>query len=354
MIIIMEPGTAQENIDRVVKSLEKKGFRIVLNKGDVMTVIAAIGDKRLVDPHAVGSLEGVRKVKLIQEPYKLASRESHPDDTVIEFDNGVKIGGYERPVMMVGPCSVEQDFDGLLRVAQTAKEYGCQFLRGGAFKPRTSPYDFQGLEEKALIYLARAREKTGLLVVTEVMDSSDVDMIANYADLIQIGARNMQNFKLLKAVGKCNKPVLLKRGLASTIREFLLAAEHIMCNGNERVILCERGIRTFDDTFTRNTLDLSAVPVIRKYSHLPIIVDPSHATGRRYLIEPMTKAALIAGAHGIMMEVHHDPENASSDGAQSLSIEQFKDVIKRVNKLIGRIDYDNKILKAEMEANHKA
>ena len=354
MIIIMEPGTAQENIDRVVRSLEKKGFRIVLNKGDVMTVIAAIGNKRLVDPHAIGSLEGVRKVKLIQEPYKLASRESHPNDTVIEFDNGVKIGGYERPVMMVGPCSVEQDFDGLLRVAQTAKEYGCQFLRGGAFKPRTSPYDFQGLEEKALIYLARAREKTGLLVVTEVMDSSDVDMIANYADLIQIGARNMQNFKLLKAVGKCNKPVLLKRGLASSIREFLLAAEHIMCNGNERVILCERGIRTFDDTFTRNTLDLSAVPVIRKYSHLPIIVDPSHATGRRYLIEPMTKAALIAGAHGIMMEVHHDPENASSDGAQSFSIDQFKDVIKRVNKLIGRIDYDNKILKAEMEANNKA
>ena len=354
MIIIMEPGTSQENIDRVVKSLENKGFRIVLNKGDVMTVIAAIGDKRLVDPHAIGSLEGVRKVKLIQEPYKLASRESHPEDTVIEFDNGVKIGGLERPVMMVGPCSVEQDFDGLLQVAQAAKEYGCQFLRGGAFKPRTSPYDFQGLEEKALIYLARAREKTGLLVVTEVMDSSDVDMIANYADLIQIGARNMQNFKLLKAVGKCNKPVLLKRGLASTIREFLLAAEHIMCNGNERVILCERGIRTFDDTFTRNTLDLSVVPVIRKYSHLPIIVDPSHATGRRYLIEPMTKAALIAGAHGIMMEVHHDPENASSDGAQSLSIDQFKDVIKRVNKLIGRIDYDNKILKAEMEANNKA
>ena len=353
MIIIMEPGTPQENIDRVVKSLEKKGFRIVLNKGDVMTVIAAIGDKRLVDPHAIGSLEGVRKVKLIQEPYKLASRESHPSDTVVEFDNGVKIGGLERPVMMVGPCSVEQDFDGLLQVAQAAKEYGCQFLRGGAFKPRTSPYDFQGLEEKALIYLARAREKTGLLVVTEVMDSSDVDMIANYADLIQIGARNMQNFKLLKAVGKCNKPVLLKRGLASSIREFLLAAEHIMYNGNERVILCERGIRTFDDTFTRNTLDISAVPVIRKYSHLPIIVDPSHGTGRRYLIEPMAKAALIAGAHGIMMEVHHDPENASSDGAQSLPIDQFKDVIKRINKLIGRIDYDNKLLKAEMDANNK-
>jgi len=353
MIIIMEPGTAQENIDRVVKSLENKGFRIVLNQGDVMTVIAAIGDKRLVDPHALGCLEGVRKVKLIQEPYKLASRESHPQDTIVEFDNGVKIGGYEKPVLMVGPCSVEKDFDGLLRVAEVAKEYGCQFLRGGAFKPRTSPYDFQGLEEKALIYLARAREKTGLLVVTEVMDSSDVDMIANYADLIQIGARNMQNFKLLKAVGKCNKPILLKRGLASTIREFLLAAEYIISNGNERVILCERGIRTFDDAFTRNTLDISAVPVIRKYSHLPIIVDPSHGTGRRYLVEPMSKAALIAGAHGVMMEVHHDPENASSDGAQSLSIDQFKVVAKHLNKLIGRIDYDNKILKSEMDTNNK-
>jgi len=354
MIIIMEPGTAQSNIERVIKSLENKGFRIVLNQGDVMTVIAAIGDKRLVDPHALGCLEGVRKVKLIQEPYKLASRESHIHDTVVEFDNGVKIGGYEKPVLMVGPCSVEKDFDGLLQVATVAKEFGCQFLRGGAFKPRTSPYDFQGLEEKALIYLARAREKTGLLVVTEVMDSSDVDMIANYADLIQIGARNMQNFKLLKAVGKCNKPVLLKRGLASTIREFLLAAEHIMCNGNERVILCERGIRTFDDAFTRNTLDISAVPVIRKYSHLPIIVDPSHGTGRRYLVEPMSKAALIAGAHGIIMEVHHDPENASSDGAQSLSIDQFKEVAKHLNKLIGRIDYDNKILKSESEMNNKA
>ena len=354
MIIIMERTATKVQVQRVIDFLKDNGFEIRFNQGQVHTVIDAIGDKTTVTPGRVSAFDGVKEVKVIREPFRLASRDRKPNDTVIEFSNGVKIGGNNKPVMMVGPCSVEQDFDGLLRVAQTAKEYGCQFLRGGAFKPRTSPYDFQGLEEKALIYLARAREKTGLLVVTEVMDSSDVDMIANYADLIQIGARNMQNFKLLKAVGKCNKPVLLKRGLASSIREFLLAAEHIMCNGNERVILCERGIRTFDDTFTRNTLDLSAVPVIRKYSHLPIIVDPSHATGRRYLIEPMTKAALIAGAHGIMMEVHHDPENASSDGAQSLSIDQFKDVIKRVNKLIGRIDYDNKILKAEMEANNKA
>ena len=202
------------------------------------------------------------------------------------------------------------------------------------------------MEEKALEYLAMAREKTGLLVVTEVMDTADVPLVEDYADVVQIGARNMQNFKLLKAVGKCSKPVLLKRGGAATIREFLLAAEHIMCNGNEKVILCERGIKSFDSTFTRNTLDLAAIPIIKKYSHLPIIADPSHGTGRRYLIEPMAKAALVAGANGLMIEVHHDPENASSDGAQSLNIQQFKEMQKRINKLIGRIDYDNQHLKA--------
>lgn len=345
MIIVMEPKATKEEIDVVKNNLEKKGFKIVLNHGDVMTVIAAIGDKRLVDPASIASFEGVRSVKLIQEPYKLASREGKEEDTVIEFPNGVKIGGLERPVMMVGPCSVERDFNGLLRVAVAAREMGCQFLRGGAFKPRTSPYEFQGLEEKALEYLAMAREKTGLLVVTEVMDTADVPMVEDYADVVQIGARNMQNFKLLKAVGKCDKPVLLKRGGAATIREFLLAAEHIMCNGNEKVILCERGIKSFDSTFTRNTLDLAAIPIIKKYSHLPIIADPSHGTGRRYLIEPMAKAALVAGANGLMIEVHHDPENASSDGAQSLSIQQFKDMQKRINKLIGRIDYDNQQLK---------
>ena len=349
MIIIMEPGTSEDNIQRVVKTLEKHEFRVVLNRGDVMTVIAAIGDKRLFDPHALGSLEGVREVKVITEPYKLASREAKSKDTVVKFDNGVMVGGLERPVIIAGPCSVEPEYQGLLDVAYAVKEMGCQFLRGGAFKPRTSPYDFQGLEEKALIYLARAKEKTGLLVVSELMDSADMPMFETYVDVIQIGARNMQNFSLLKAVGKSKKPVLLKRGGASTIREFLLAAEYIMCNGNENVILCERGIKSFDQSFTRNVLDISAVPVIKKLSHLPIIVDPSHATGRRYLIEPMSKAALIAGAHGIMMEVHHDPDNASSDGAQSLSIEQFTDVVKRINKLIGRIDYDNRMLKQELE-----
>lgn len=348
MIIIMEPGTSEDNIQRVVKTLERHEFKVVLNRGEVMTVIAAIGDKRLFDPHALGSLEGVREVKIIQEPYKLASREGQQEDTVITFDNGVKVGGLERPVIMAGPCSVEQEYQGLLDVAYAAKEMGCKFLRGGAFKPRTSPYDFQGLEEKALIYLARAKEKTGLLVVTELMDANDMHLFENYVDVIQIGARNMQNFALLKAVGKSTKPVLLKRGGSATIREFLLAAEYIMCNGNKNVILCERGIKSFDQSFTRNVLDISAVPVIKKLSHLPIIVDPSHATGRRYLIEPMSKAALIAGAHGIMIEVHHDPDNASSDGAQSLSIPQFIDVAKRINKLIGRIDYDNRMTKQEL------
>ena len=348
MIIIMEPGTSEDNIQRVVKTLERHEFKVVLNRGEVMTVIAAIGDKRLFDPHALGSLEGVREVKIIQEPYKLASREGQQEDTVITFDNGVKVGGLERPVIMAGPCSVEQEYQGLLDVAYAAKEMGCKFLRGGAFKPRTSPYDFQGLEEKALIYLARAKEKTGLLVVTELMDANDMHLFENYVDVIQIGARNMQNFALLKAVGKSTKPVLLKRGGSATIREFLLAAEYIMCNGNKNVILCERGIKSFDQSFTRNVLDISAVPVIKKLSHLPIIVDPSHATGRRYLIEPMSKAALISGAHGIMMEVHHDPDNASSDGAQSLSIPQFFDVAKRINKLIGRIDYDNRMTKQEL------
>lgn len=346
MIIVMEPKATQEQIDVVIKSLEHKGFKININQGDVMTVIAAIGDKRLVEPQSVASFEGVREVKLIQEPYKLASREGKFEDTVIEFKNGVKIGGNEKPVMMVGPCSVEEDYEGLLEVAQTAKKMGCEFLRGGAFKPRTSPYDFQGLEEKALQYMAKAREATGLLVVTEVMDTLELPMVYDYADVIQVGARNMQNFKLLKAVGKCDKPILLKRGPASTIREFLLAAEHIMCNGNEQVILCERGVKGIDSTFTRNTLDLAAIPIIKKYSHLPIIVDPSHGTGRRYLVEPMSKAALIAGAHGLMIEIHHDPANASSDGAQSLNMQQFEQVQTSINELIGRLNYQNRVLQS--------
>lgn len=334
MIIIMEKTATQENIQSVIDILKEHGFRAILHEGAVHTVIDALGDKTSLSTDRLEAMEGVNRVKLIREPYRLASRDRKPEDTVIEFDNGVKIGGANRPVFMVGPCSVEDDYDGLLQVAVAAKEMGCQFLRGGAFKPRTSPYDFDGLGEKALKYLAKAKEKTGLLIVTELMDASDLDLVCKYADVIQIGARNMQNFRLLKAVGQCSKPVVLKRGPACTIKEFLLAAEHIMYNGNEKVILCERGIKGFDSSYTRNVLDLSAIPVIKKYSHLPVIVDPSHGTGQRYLIEPMAKAGLVAGADGVMVEVHHNPAQALSDGKQSLSIPQFKEVFARLNSII--------------------
>ncbi len=342
MIVVMEPKATEEQINRVVDYIQSKGLRVNINRGEHLTVVAVLGDKAKLSQSSINSIDGVHEVKIIQEPYKLVSRSTKEEDTVITFKNGVKIGGLERPVIMAGPCSVEKDFEGLLKVAQAAKEMGCQFLRGGAFKPRTSPYDFQGLEEKGLQYLAQAREKTGLLVVTEIMDTMDIPLVCKYADVLQVGARNMQNFKMLKALGKIDKPVMIKRGAAATIREFLLAAEYVVYNGNPNVILCERGIKGIDNDYTRNTLDIAAVPIIRKYSHLPIIVDPSHGTGKRYLIEPMGKAALIAGAHGLMIEVHHDPDHASSDGAQSLSIDQFKDVAKRLNKLIGRIDYDNR------------
>ena len=324
MIIIMEPNATAENIAAVTELLKEHGFQVIVHEGDVHTVIDALGDKTTLSAGRIDAMDGVKKIKFIREPFRLASRDRQSEDTVIEFSNGVKIGGANRPVYMVGPCSVEEDYSGLLEVAIAAKEMGCQFLRGGAFKPRTSPYDFDGLGEKALKYLAKAKEETGLLVVTELMDVADLDMVCEYADLIQIGARNMQNFRLLKAVGKCDKPVLLKRGPASTIREFLLAAEHIMYNGNPNVILCERGLKSFDSAFTRNLLDISAIPVIKKYSHLPIIVDPSHGTGQRYLIEPMAKAGLVAGADGVMVEVHHNPSQALSDGKQSLSIPQLK------------------------------
>lgn len=334
MIIIMERNALEENILAVTNLLKEHGFQVIVHQGDVHTVIDALGDKTTLSPARIEALDGVKQVKLIREPFRLASRDRKEQDTVIEFNNGVKIGGANKPVFMVGPCSVEDDYEGLLNVAVAAKEMGCEFLRGGAFKPRTSPYDFDGLGEKALQLLAKAKNETGLLIVTELMDATDLDLVCEYADLIQIGARNMQNFRLLKAVGKCNKPVVLKRGPASTIREFLLAAEHIMYNGNEKVILCERGIKGFDSSFTRNVLDIAAIPVIKKYSHLPIIVDPSHGTGQRYLIEPMAKAGLVAGADGVMVEVHNNPAKALSDGKQSLSIPQFKQIFARLNSLI--------------------
>ena len=349
MIIIMEPNSTDIQVQKVIDFLQNNGFEIRCNRGEIHTVIDAIGDKTTVTPGRISAFDGVKEVKIIREPFRLASRDRKPEDTVIEFANGVKIGGGNKPVSMVGPCSVEDDYEGLLKVAVAAKEMGCEFLRGGAFKPRTSPYDFQGYGEKALKFMRRAADETGLLTVSEVMDASDLDLMCDYIDVLQIGARNVQNFKLLHAVGKCNKPVILKRGLSSTIREFLLAAEHIMYNGNSDVILCERGIRSFDSAFTRNVMDIASIPVIKKYSHLPVIVDPSHGTGQRYLIEPMAKAGLIVGADGVMIEVHHDPENALSDGKQSLPIPMFKDVMTRINQLNERIHYERNCLSAIVE-----
>ena len=332
MIIIMEHRATEAQAQKVIDFLKSNGFQVRYNIGEVHTVIDAIGDKTTITPGRLAAFDGVKEVKIIREPFRLASRDRKKEDTVITFSNGVKIGGNNSPVLMAGPCSVEDNYDDLLQVAIAVKEVGGQFLRGGAFKPRTSPYDFQGYEEKALKHLKRAGEETGLLVVSELMDASDLPMMLDYVDVLQIGARNVQNFKLLKAVGKTDKPVILKRGLASTIREYLLAAEHIMYNGNPNVILCERGIRSFDSAFTRNVMDIASIPVIKKYSHLPIIVDPSHGTGQKYLIEPMAKAGLVVGADGVMIEVHQDPENALSDGKQSLSIPMFKDVMTRLNE----------------------
>lgn len=348
MIIIMEPKATEAQCQKVIDLLKENGFDIRYKKGEIYTVIDAIGDKTTLTPGRLSALDGVKEVKIIREPFRLASRDRKPEDTVIEFSNGVKIGGDNKPVMMVGPCSIE-DYDGLLEVAKAAKEMGCQFLRGGAFKPRTSPYDFQGYGEDALKFMRKAADETGLLTVSEIMDASDLDMMCDYIDVLQIGARNVQNFKLLHAVGKCNKPVILKRGLSSTIREFLLAAEHILYNGNPNVILCERGIRSFDSAFTRNVMDIASVPVIKKLSHLPIIIDPSHGTGQRYLIEPMAKAGLIVGADGVMIEVHQNPEKALSDGKQSLPIPMFKDIMGRLNQLSGRLHYEKTQLSANVE-----
>ena len=348
MIIIMEPKATEAQCQKVIDLLKENGYDIRYKKGEIYTVIDAIGDKTTLTPDRLSALEGVKEVKIIREPFRIASRDRKPEDTVIEFSNGVKIGGDNKPVMMVGPCSIE-DYEGLLEVAKAAKEMGCQFLRGGAFKPRTSPYDFQGYGEDALKYIRKAADETGLLTVSEVMDASDLDMMCDYIDVLQIGARNVQNFKLLHAVGKCNKPVILKRGLSSTIREFLLAAEHILYNGNPNVILCERGIRSFDSAFTRNVMDIAAIPVIKKLSHLPIIIDPSHGTGQRYLIEPMAKAGLIVGADGVMIEVHQNPEKALSDGKQSLPIPMFKEIMGRLNQLSGRLHYEKTQLSANVE-----
>lgn len=328
MIVVMDAGIGEEAIQAVISRLTENGFVIHESRGVEKILLGAVGDKSHYFDLALEAMDGVEKVISILAPYKLASREFQAEDTVIPV-GGLEIGGGQIQVM-AGPCAVESR-EQLLEIACQVKEKGARFLRGGAFKPRTSPYAFQGLEEKGLEYLAEARERTGLLIVTEVMDTKKVDMVANYADILQIGARNMQNFPLLKEAAKCGKPVLLKRGLNATIEEWIMAAEYIMISGNQQVILCERGIRTFE-TYTRNTLDLAAVPVVKHLSHLPVIVDPSHALGKWRFVQPMARSAVAAGADGLLIEVHPNPSQAVCDGPQSITPERFGIIMDEIRK----------------------
>jgi 3-deoxy-7-phosphoheptulonate synthase len=319
MIIVMEPEATQEQVKVVMKKLTDLGLKVHLSEGATRTIIGIIGNKQIIADLPIEAMDGVEKTVPITADYKLVSREFKQEDTVVDV-GGVRIGGKYLAVM-AGPCAVESR-EQLLQSAFIVKEAGAQFLRGGAYKPRTSPYSFQGLEQKGLEMLAEAREKTGLKIVTEVVDAESVSVVSAYADMLQVGSRNMQNFQLLKTVGKTNKPVLLKRGLSATINEWLNAAEYIMSEGNYNVVLCERGIRTYEE-YTRNTLDLSAVAAVKNISHLPIIVDPSHGTGRWTLVRPMARAGIAAGADGLMIEVHPNPAEALSDGKQSLTPENF-------------------------------
>ena len=325
----MNVDATAENIKEVIAVIEGAGLQAKVMEGSQQKIVGVIGDKTRLASVPIDALEGVEKSVEISKSYKLASREFHPANSVIDVA-GVKIGD-GTPVVMAGPCAVESK-EQLFEAAEIVKKAGAQFLRGGAYKPRTSPYAFQGLEVEGLKYLAEARERTGLRVVTEVTTVEAIERVVEYADMLQIGARNMQNFGLLKEVGKCGKPVLLKRGLAATIDEWLNAAEYIMNAGNPNVVLCERGIRTYE-TYTRNTLDLSAVAAVKHLSHLPIIVDPSHGTGKWRMVKPMAFAAIAAGADGLMMEVHPNPAKALSDGPQSLTPENYNEVMRGVQKI---------------------
>jgi 3-deoxy-7-phosphoheptulonate synthase len=323
MIIVLRPDATDAQVDHIVKKLKSLGLQAHISKGTERTVIGAIGDETVLQTLPFAAIPGVETAHAILKPYKLASREFRRENTVIKVGN-IEIGN-KRIVVMAGPCAVESKAL-LVETAKEIKAAGASFIRGGAFKPRTSPYSFQGLGEEGLNYLAEAREQTGLPVITEVMDPRDMEAIMQYADIVQIGARNMQNFRLLKEVGEYRKPVVLKRGMSATIKELLMSAEYIMSGGNHNVILCERGIRTYE-TATRNTLDLSAVPVLKHLTHLPVIVDPSHAVGKWDLVAPMAKAAVAAGADGLIIEVHPNPEEALSDGEQSLKPQKFKQLM---------------------------
>ncbi|MBQ1941903.1 MAG: 3-deoxy-7-phosphoheptulonate synthase [Anaerovibrio sp.] len=331
MVIIMRPDANADSINEVISAVEEMGLTAKVMEGESQKIVGVIGDKAKMCCLNVESFKGVEKTVNISKSYKLVSREFHPQSTVIDVD-GIKIGDGSL-VVMAGPCAVESK-EQLLEAARIAKAGGAQFIRGGAYKPRTSPYSFQGLEELGLKYLAAAREATGLKVVTEVTEVDAVPVVAEYADILQIGARNMQNFRLLKEVGRIDKPVMLKRGLSATLDEWLNAAEYIMSEGNSKVIFCERGIRTYE-TYTRNTLDLSAVAAIKHLSHLPIVVDPSHGTGKWRMIKPMSYAAVAAGADGLIIEMHPNPAKALSDGPQSLTPDSYMELMQGVQKLAG-------------------
>ena len=335
MIIVMKPEAKDEEIQEVEDKLRDMGFEVHASQGVNYTILGAIGDKEGVDTRELELLnDGVHKVTKISDPYKLSGRDFHPKDTIIDL-GGVQIGG-DQVVIMAGPCAVESK-EQIKRVAEIVSKEGASVLRGGAFKPRTSPYSFQGLGEEGLKYMREAADESNLLMVTEVMDKTQVPLVEEYSDILQIGARNMQNYNLLREVGKSDSPVLLKRGLSATIKEFLMAAEYIMAEGNEQVILCERGVRTFSN-FTRFTLDLSIVPVIKEISHLPIVVDPSHSTGVRDKVNPMGRAGIAAGADGLLVEVHHEPEKALSDGPQSLTPEMFADLMTEIEIVAGAVN----------------
>ncbi|MBQ8409511.1 MAG: 3-deoxy-7-phosphoheptulonate synthase [Clostridia bacterium] len=331
MIAVLKRGTSDNQIEKLTSWIEAQGLSVHLSKGEFQTIIGLVGDTSKVDEDLLRSLEIVETVKRISEPFKSANRKFHPDDSIIKVDN-TSVGG-DIFAVMAGPCSVESE-EQVLEIAKAVKASGATMLRGGAFKPRTSPYDFQGLKAEGIEFLLNAKKETGLPIVTEIMNANHLPLFEE-VDVIQVGARNMQNFELLKELGRTNKPILLKRGLSATIKEWLMSAEYIMAGGNENIILCERGIRSYDAQYTRNVLDLSAVPVLKELTHLPVIVDPSHATGSAKLVKPMAMAAAACGAHGLMIEVHNNPKAALCDGAQSLTPEQFAEVMDCVDKVKG-------------------
>ncbi|MGN8967504.1 3-deoxy-7-phosphoheptulonate synthase [Intestinimonas sp. HCP28S3_D6] len=330
MVVIMKPGFSEEQLASAIHAMEEGGVKVMVSKGSETTILGAEGDPSHIDQEKLSLLPGVERVMRVTEPYKKANRKYHPEDTVIDLGGGARIGG-EKLAVIAGPCSVESE-EQIVAVAQAVKQSGASALRGGAFKPRTSPYSFQGMGNDGIRLLQEARTATGLPIVTEIMSTDNIEMFEMCVDVIQVGARNMQNFDLLKQLGRTTKPILLKRGLSSTIEEWLMSAEYIMAGGNDKVILCERGIRTFE-TFTRNTLDLSAVLAVKKLSHLPVVVDPSHACGQAWMVERMSLAAVAAGADGLIIEVHNDPPHAKCDGAQSITPAQFDGLMGKLRTL---------------------